>query len=340
MDNDDVITEIIANSIRFSATLNWFGADTLSLIVSDGILADTTDMIIIVTPVNDAPVLMAIPDTSIFEDDTLNLALAAVDIDNEVLVYNAISDTTAVDVLINDNILTLKPLRDWYGEARITVDVSDGERGDTVEFRFDVETINDPPAAFSLIAPADSIVNSSDTVMVFQWENSSDTDSDRLSYGIRLQGVNFDYATNCDTNLIGLNVLDIAVPRDIWISWNVFVTDSIDTTWSNETGHFTINGQLGTEPVGERPFSYTLYQNYPNPFNPTTIIRYDVPKASSVTLTIYNMNGQVVERLVKQKQEPGFYSVNWDARNVSTGVYFYRIQADNFQQVRKMLLVK
>jgi len=88
------------------------------------------------------------------------------------------------------------------------------------------------------------------------------------------------------------------------------------------------------------PAEFKLMQNYPNPFNPTTTIRYDIPKVSQVTLTIYNMNGQVVEKLVNQKQEPGFYSVNWDAQNVSTGVYFYRIQAGDFQQVKKMLLIK
>ena len=88
------------------------------------------------------------------------------------------------------------------------------------------------------------------------------------------------------------------------------------------------------------PNKFTLFSNYPNPFNPTTTIRYDIPKASQVTLTIYNMNGQVVERLVNKKQEPGFYSVNWDARNLSTGVYFYQIQAGDFQQVKKMILLK
>ena len=90
----------------------------------------------------------------------------------------------------------------------------------------------------------------------------------------------------------------------------------------------------------KNPLEYFLNQNYPNPFNPTTTIRYDIPKASQVTLTIYNMNGQVVERLVNKKQEPGFYSVNWDARNLSTGVYFYQIQAGDFQQVKKMILLK
>lgn len=85
---------------------------------------------------------------------------------------------------------------------------------------------------------------------------------------------------------------------------------------------------------------FSLSQNYPNPFNPTTTIRYNIPKATSVTLTIYNMNGQVVERLVNQKQEPGFYSVNWDASRSSSGVYFYQICTDDFQQVKKCLLIK
>jgi len=85
---------------------------------------------------------------------------------------------------------------------------------------------------------------------------------------------------------------------------------------------------------------YSLYQNYPNPFNPTTTIRYDIPEASNVILTIYNMNGQVIERLIDQKQEPGSYSVNWNAWNKISGMYLYRIQAGRFQQVKKMLLIK
>lgn len=88
------------------------------------------------------------------------------------------------------------------------------------------------------------------------------------------------------------------------------------------------------------PTEYRLYNNYPNPFNPTTTIRYDIPEASHVIITIYNMNGKVVDRLVNQKQGQGFYSVQWNARNVSTGVYFYQIKTDGFQQVNKMLLIK
>ncbi|MBN2602127.1 MAG: T9SS type A sorting domain-containing protein, partial [Candidatus Marinimicrobia bacterium] len=95
------------------------------------------------------------------------------------------------------------------------------------------------------------------------------------------------------------------------------------------------------------PEEFSLSGNYPNPFNPTTSIRYDIPRASHVTLTIYNMNGQVVEKLVNQKQGPGFYSVSWDASQYSSGVYYCQIQVTDpsqsggdFQQVKKMLLIK
>jgi hypothetical protein len=101
----------------------------------------------------------------------------------------------------------------------------------------------------------------------------------------------------------------------------------------------------GANAVDEReniitPSAFKLLQNYPNPFNPTTTIEYDLPKTSSVLLTVYNPNGQVVKQLVNQKQEPGIYTVTWDASSMPSGVYFYRIQAGDFQQVNKCLLIK
>jgi hypothetical protein len=88
------------------------------------------------------------------------------------------------------------------------------------------------------------------------------------------------------------------------------------------------------------PIQYRLSQNFPNPFNPKTTIQYDIPKTSHVILSISNMNGQLVARLVNQKQQPGHYSVNWDACNVSSGVYFYQIRTDDFHQVKKCILMK
>ena len=88
------------------------------------------------------------------------------------------------------------------------------------------------------------------------------------------------------------------------------------------------------------PDVFALHQNYPNPFNPTTTIKYDIPKKCDVTLTIYNMMGQVVGILVDHTQEPGYYTVNWNASNISSGVYFIKFQAGNFSKVNKCIYLK
>jgi hypothetical protein len=88
------------------------------------------------------------------------------------------------------------------------------------------------------------------------------------------------------------------------------------------------------------PQEFALEQNYPNPFNPTTMIRYNVPAKSRVTLTIYNILGQVVESLVDMDQPQGAYVVPFNATRLSTGVYFYELRAGDYQGIKKMLLLK
>ena len=88
------------------------------------------------------------------------------------------------------------------------------------------------------------------------------------------------------------------------------------------------------------PFAPKLSQNYPNPFNPTTEIRYRVPGTGHVTLKIYNIVGQEVSTLVDEVKQPGTYTVEWDAGGMPSGVYFCRLEAGNFVQSRKMLLLK
>ncbi len=93
------------------------------------------------------------------------------------------------------------------------------------------------------------------------------------------------------------------------------------------------------------PENFRLFQNYPNSFNPLTQIKYDLPEASHVQLFIYDILGREVTALVNEVQEPGYRSITWhgtDAfgRNVGAGMYFYSIQAGDFRQVKKMVLLK
>jgi len=88
------------------------------------------------------------------------------------------------------------------------------------------------------------------------------------------------------------------------------------------------------------PQNYALNQNYPNPFNPSTSISFDLPVASHVNLKIYNVLGQEVTDLVNEFMEAGSHSIPWDAARYSSGVYFYRISAENFTETKKMMLLK
>ena len=93
------------------------------------------------------------------------------------------------------------------------------------------------------------------------------------------------------------------------------------------------------------PIEFALHQNYPNPFNPVTTLRYDLPEQANVNIIIYDMLGRHVRTLVNTTQDAGFKSVLWNATNdygkpVSAGVYLYQIQAGDFVQTRKMVLLK
>ena len=93
------------------------------------------------------------------------------------------------------------------------------------------------------------------------------------------------------------------------------------------------------------PTVFALEQNYPNPFNPSTQIRYALPKATRVTITVYDMMGRKVRTLVQDIQSPGYHTALWNATNdrglpVSAGMYIYTLQADDHHHMKKMILLK
>jgi hypothetical protein len=96
----------------------------------------------------------------------------------------------------------------------------------------------------------------------------------------------------------------------------------------------SVNGENGI------PTIYSLEQNYPNPFNPTTNIKFSIPERGFVTVKVYDILGNEVRTLVNEVMDASFYNVLFDASNLSTGVYLYRIQVNNFIAVKKMLLIK
>lgn len=97
---------------------------------------------------------------------------------------------------------------------------------------------------------------------------------------------------------------------------------------------------VGVAPDNGLPTVFALEQNYPNPFNPSTTIQFSLPKASDTKLTVYNVLGQRVATLVNEHMTAGVHSVQFDARSIATGVYFYRLEAGSYVTSKKMLLLK
>lgn len=108
------------------------------------------------------------------------------------------------------------------------------------------------------------------------------------------------------------------------------------------TGQYTNGDNRNSDKVNEQvPLTYKLSQNFPNPFNPVTKINYELPQSGQVNLVIYDILGREVKRIVNNVfKQAGRYTVEFDASNYASGVYFYRIEAGTFVQSKKKVLVK
>jgi len=125
-----------------------------------------------------------------------------------------------------------------------------------------------------------------------------------------------------------------------WILNHRFV--EMPPTHPNPLVQQIIDELLGTTGIQQTSFpaKLYLYQNYPNPFNPSTIIKYELPRQSLVTLKIYDVLGREVAVLVNEQKPAGRYEFKFDGKNLSSGIYFYRIKAGDFVQTKKMILLK
>lgn len=119
-------------------------------------------------------------------------------------------------------------------------------------------------------------------------------------------------------------------------------TDSYDG--SRISTSFTVSTQCSETSVpeseNEPPPSFSLKQNYPNPFNPSTTIEFALPQSQFVKLSVYNMLGEEIERLVENVLHAGRYKIEWNAKGFNSGIYFYRLQTGNFIETKKLILLK
>jgi hypothetical protein len=233
--------------------------------------------------------------------------------------------------------------------------------GDTGWVESDNFTIINPiPTAAELIYPTSvdtfSTHVDNNVPILFNWHPSEDANDDDILYKLIIQ---LEYFGNSYTEVhenisdttisIMSNALDPLMnainPDESILNWYVESYDGTYTVISNTNQFFLSQSVLTTNDNQLYPKTFALHQNYPNPFNPITQIKYDLPEDALVKITIYDLMGRSIKSLVNSKQTAGYRSIQWNATNnigepVSAGMYIYMIQAGQFRQTKKMVLLK
>ena len=358
-DTSAVSAVIDGQSLLLTPLPDWHGISTITVYMTDeNNLSDTTSFVLTVSSVNDPPTIAPVADVTMPEDGTASVFLNVRDIDSDDLIYNFYSTPPIFEFTFIEDSLFISPALNWNGQANLTVFVSDGEDSDNTSLAITVTPVNDAPSEFELISPTVldtfQISTATDETIPFTWESSYDVDSD-LTYKLI---VTLDYPGNVYTQDY-LNISDASTSISTY-EYASFMTDFNLTLWNidyvvevsdeeftviSQAGEFVLNNTLLSTDSKIMPEVFALHQNYPNPFNPVTSLRYDLPEDGLVNITIYDMMGRIVKTLVNSSQTAGYKSISWNAANdrnepVSAGLYLYTIQAGEFRQTKKMVLLK
>jgi len=144
------------------------------------------------------------------------------------------------------------------------------------------------------------------------------------------------------TTNAGINWSSLIIPQNNEY-YNIYFFNSLSGFISGGNGRIykTSNGGVWINKIlSTIPGNFHLYQNYPNPFNPTTKVKFSVPRRESINITIYDIGGRIIKTLVKQDLTEGVYETEFDAENLSSGIFFCKMTAGKYTAIRKMVFVK
>ena len=300
------------------------------------------------------------------EDTDYSGTFSASDAEGDSLTYSILDSTDNGTLILSDPIsgtFTYSPIENFNGSDNLTFSVSDGILLDTGTVNITVVGLNDAPSSFAL-SEQDSVYITMDNFATdsisFTWDESIDVDGDELLYDFTASLI-VNGQVKAEYNSSSLTIREMKIDHqsvfdEIFaaqamfgeIEWDVSVRDSmVEVTSENGALTLGVNASAAVLSInGELlPEVFSLHQNYPNPFNPVTKLRYDLPENGHVNITIYDMLGREVKTLINQAQDAGYRSLIWDATNdygkpVSAGIYLYQIQAGEYMQTKKMVLLK
>jgi|GEM_PF-1472713 len=204
-----------------------------------------------------------------------------------------------------------------------------------------------PPPVLS--GPEDS-VSVSDSVTTLSWESEPDAEYYRVQVTLRsdyrytqidssdIDGTSIDF-TLPDTIFFGGDTIDTS-KESVTYYWRVGAVNDYGTSNWSESRAFIFSPSTGVSWEQSHIKDFALMQNYPNPFNPATTIQYNLAKDTPVEISVYNLNGKQVDKLVNTKQKAGRHVIDYNAEHLPSGIYFYQIQTRESKEMKKMILLK
>jgi len=320
----------------YVAPLNFDGYDVLQYSISDDI-DETFGNIVIRIAAEPRFVVGTQQEYTFLEDssltvNTLRLVPGVGGMDQNLFVWGKVKGNLAqigIDRAKHHLTFQTKNADAWGQDKAILYVGHENNPFDSLMVTIVVVPVNDPPTASFTVA------KNNNTVTFTDQSNDSRDPEGAITAWLWEFG---DDQTSTEQN-----------PTHVYTAAKTYAVKLTVTDNSNESTVTTQNVEITTVvSIAEGtnlPDNYELSQNYPNPFNPVTSIRYALPEQSMVKLTIYDMLGKEVVTLVNRTEQAGYKSVDWNGLNqhgqlVSTGIYFYRIQAGNFSQIRKMIFIK
>lgn len=222
---------------------------------------------------------------------------------------------------------------EYYWRVKVIADTVDGEWSETWRFT----TMTSPlPIKSDLIYPS----NDQEEVELeteFKWKKSENAETYQLQLSLDqdFNQIQIDSSGIADTTLAVENLEELSE-----YYWRVLASnESGESDWS-DIWRFETQMATSVDLDGEVPKEVSLKQNYPNPFNPTTIITFGLPQITQTRLEVFNILGRRVALLIDEPKNAGYHEVSFDASNLSSGVYLYRLKAGDIVRTEKMMLIK
>jgi hypothetical protein len=335
-------------TIKYTAL--WAGSSPITIVSIDlrngSNISILTQTISGQVTVNQSPSITSFPVLTALTNQLYQYQVQGNDPNGDTLRYGLIDAPAFLSITSSTGLISGIPTSGSVGKHTVTVQVEDGKGGsDQQTYTLSVVSINNIPTAVQLLSPPNGRTTDTTLTVMLMWSKSIDIDiSDEVRYEIHLTSA---FSNMCISNL---SATTLTLTKDILkanteYTWYVDATDGIDTTSSTQTFKFK-TPVTGFEkyPI-EIPDVFKVEQNYPNPFNLSTVIRFSVPIATQVSVTVYDMTGRKIIRLINDDMEAGYYTVTWDGKNskgvaVGSGTYLYVVTAGGYREVKKMVLLK